>query len=100
MHWSTLVLYKPSSQKDISKNKKVTLLIDSGSMHNFINYKLKKFLSFFVYPAPEFKVMIAGGGNINCSGNFHSIKLNMGQFLLDSPMIAIQMGGVNVVLRV
>jgi hypothetical protein len=41
------------------KNKKVTILIDSGSTHNFINYKLEKYINFFVYPAPEFQVMIA-----------------------------------------
>jgi hypothetical protein len=44
--------------------------------------------------------MIADGGTINCFGKCHSIKLNMGQYLLYSPMIAIKMGGVDVVLRV
>jgi hypothetical protein len=82
------------------KNKKVTMLIDSGSTHNFINYKLAKDLNCFVFPAPEFQVMIADGGTINCSGKCHSIKLNMGEYLLDSPMISIQMGGVDVVLGV
>jgi hypothetical protein len=82
------------------KKKKVTMLIDSGSTHNFINYKLAKFLNCFVFPTPEFQVMIADGGIINCSGKCHSIKLNMGEYLLDSPMIAIQMGGVDVVLGV
>jgi hypothetical protein len=75
------------------------MLIDSGSTHNFINYKLAKDLN-FVFPAPEFQVMIADGGTINCSGKCHSIKLNMGEYLLDSPMISIQMGGVDVVLGV
>jgi hypothetical protein len=49
------------------KNKKVIVLIDSGSTNNFIHYKLAKALNFFVYPAPEFQVMIADGGTINCS---------------------------------
>jgi hypothetical protein len=44
--------------------------------------------------------MIADGGTINCSGKCHSIKLNMGEYFLDSPMISIQMGGVDVVLGV
>jgi hypothetical protein len=82
------------------KRKKVTMFIDSGSTHNFINYKLAKDLNFFVFLAPEFQVMIAIGGTINCSGKCHSIKLNMGEYFLDSPMIAIQMGGANVVLGV
>ena len=50
------------------KNKKVIVLIDYGSTHNFIHYKLSKALNCFVYPTPEFQVMIADGGTINCSG--------------------------------
>jgi hypothetical protein len=82
------------------KKKKVTILIDLGSTHNFINYKLAKDLIFFVYPTPEFQVMIAYGGTIKFLGKCHSIKINMGEYFLDSPMISIQMGGVNVVLGV
>jgi hypothetical protein len=44
--------------------------------------------------------MIAYGGTINCSRKCHSIKLNMGEYFLDSPMISIQMRGVDVVLWV
>jgi len=82
------------------KNKNLTVLIDYGRTYNFINYKLAKDINFFVYPAPEFQVMIANGGTINCSGKCHSINLNMGEYFLDIPMITIQMGGVDVVLGV
>jgi hypothetical protein len=34
------------------KNKKVIVLIDSSSTHNFIHYKLTKALNCFVYPTP------------------------------------------------
>ena len=51
------------------KKKKVIVLIDSGSTHNFIHYKLAKALNCFVYPTPEFQVMIADGVTINCSEN-------------------------------
>jgi hypothetical protein len=43
------------------KKKEVIVLIDSGSTHNFIHYKLAKDLNCFVYPVPEFQVMIADG---------------------------------------
>jgi hypothetical protein len=36
------------------KKKKVIVLIDFGSTHNFIHYKLAKDLNFFVYLMPEF----------------------------------------------
>jgi hypothetical protein len=50
------------------KKKKVIVLIDFGSTHNFIHYKLAKDLNCFVYPVPEFQVMIAYGGTINFLG--------------------------------
>jgi hypothetical protein len=78
------------------KNKKVAVLIDSGSTHNFINYKLAKDLNFFIYPTPEFQVMIADGSTINCLGKCHSIIINMGDYFLDRPMISIQIGGADV----
>jgi hypothetical protein len=76
------------------------MLIDSSSTHNFINYKLAKDLNCFVFPTLEFQVMITYGGIINCFGKCHSIKLNMGEYYLDSPMISIQMGGANIILGV
>jgi hypothetical protein len=76
------------------------MLIDYGSNRNFINYKLEKLLNCFVFLAPKFQVMIEDGATINYSGKFHSIKFNMGEYLLDSPMISIQMGGSDVVLGV
>ena len=82
------------------KKKKVIVLIDSGSTHNFIHYKLAKDLNCFVYPAPEFQVMIADGGTINCSGKCNKINLTMGEYVMNSTMIAIPMGGADVVLGI
>jgi hypothetical protein len=54
------------------------VLNDSGSTHNFINYKLAKLLNFFVFLAPKFQVMIVDGHTINFSRKCHNIKLIMG----------------------
>jgi hypothetical protein len=51
--------------KGYIKNKKVIVLIDYGSTHNFIHYKLAKALNCFIYPVSEFQVMIENGGIIN-----------------------------------
>ena len=48
------------------KKKKVIVLIDSGSTHNFIHCKVAKELNCFLYPALECQVMVANGGTINC----------------------------------
>ena len=82
------------------KKKKVIVLIDSGSTHNFIHCKVAKELNCFLYPAPECQVMVANGGTINCSGKCHNIKLSMGEYVLTSPMLSIPMGGADVVLGV
>jgi hypothetical protein len=45
--------------KGYIKKKNLIVLIDSSSTNNFIHYKLAKAINFFVYPMPEFQVMIA-----------------------------------------
>ena len=44
--------------------------------------------------------MIAYGGTINFSGKCNKIKLIMGEYVMNSPMIAIPMGGADVVLGI
>jgi hypothetical protein len=82
------------------KKKKVIVLINSGSTHNFIHYKLAKALNCFVYPTPKFQVMIADGGTINFSGKCNNINITMGEYVMNSPMISIPMGGVDVILGI
>ena len=76
------------------------MLIDSGSTHNFIHCKVAKELNCFLYPALEFQVMVANGGTINFSRKCHNIKLTMGEYVLNSTILSIPMGGANVVLGV
>ena len=82
------------------KKRKVTMLIYSASTHNFIHCKLAKALNCFIYPTPEFQIMIVDGGTFNYLGKFHNITLTMGGYVLNSPMISITMGGDDVVLGV
>jgi hypothetical protein len=82
------------------KKKKVIILIDSGSTHNFIHYKLAKSLNCFIHPTPEFQVMITDGGTINFSRKCNKINLTMGEYVMNSPIISIPIGGVDVVLGV
>eukprot|EP00253_Pinus_taeda_P016376 PITA_16376 len=72
----------------------------SGSTHNFIDSKIAKELNCFLYLAPECQVLVASGGTINLSGKCHNIKLSMGEYLLNSPMLSIPMGGVDILLGV
>ena len=82
------------------KKKKVIILIYLGSTHNFIHCKVDKELNCFLYPAPQFQVMVANRGTINFSRKCHNIKLTMGEYVLNNPMLSIRMGGADVVLGV
>jgi hypothetical protein len=44
--------------------------------------------------------MIVDGGTINCSRKCNKINLTMGEYVMNSPMIAIPMGGADVVLGI
>eukprot|EP00253_Pinus_taeda_P006672 PITA_06672 len=82
------------------KKKKVIVLIDSGSTHNFIHCKVAKELNCFLYSTSECQVIIENGGTINFSGKCHNIKLSMGQYVFTSSMLSIPMGGADVVLGI
>jgi hypothetical protein len=69
--------------KGYIKKKKVIVLIDSSSNHNFIHYKLAKSLNCFVYPAPEIQVMIVDEGTINFLGKCNKINLIMGEYVMN-----------------
>lgn len=40
--------------------------------------------------------MVASGGTINFSRKCHNIKLSMGEYVLNRPMLSIPMGGADV----
>ena len=76
------------------------VLIDLGSTLNFIHCKVAKELNCLLYPTLECQVMVANGGTINCSGKCHNIRLTMAESVLNSPVLSIPIGGVDVVLGV
>ena len=76
------------------------MLIDSGSSHNFIHFKVAKEFNCILYQVLECQVMVANGRTINCFGKCHNIKITMGDYVLNSPMISIPMGGADVALGV
>ena len=82
------------------ERKNVIVFNYSGSTHNFIHFKVSKELNCFLYPAPECQVMVENGGTINFSGKCHNIKLTMGEYVFNSPILSIPMGGFDVVLGV
>ena len=82
------------------KKKNLIVLIDSSSTHNFIHCKVAKELNSFLYTAPQCQVMVPNGGTINFFRKCHNVKLSMGEYVLNSLVLSIPMGGANFVLGV
>jgi hypothetical protein len=98
MHWMRISTPQTLKIEGYIKKKKVIVQIDSGSTHNFIHYKLSKDINCFIYLAPEFQIMSENGGTSIFSGKCRKINLTMVEYLMNSQMITIPMGGVDVVL--
>ena len=82
------------------KKNNVTVLIDSGSTHNFINVNLAKVFNLFIFPLANMKVMVADGKKINNVGKCHKVKLQMQEYNLESDFFAVSLGEVDVVLGI
>eukprot|EP00253_Pinus_taeda_P022340 PITA_22340 len=84
--------------KGFIKHCPVVVLIDSGSTHNFIHQKVAKAVHCFVRAVSNFQVQIANGGTTKCEGRCENVKLQMGDYQLNTHMFSIHMGGCDIVL--
>jgi hypothetical protein len=82
------------------KKDNVTVLIDTGSTHNFLDINVARNLKLFVYPVPDMKVMVVDGKKIKNVGKCHKVKLQIQDFNLESEFYTVPLGGVDVVLGV
>ena len=84
--------------KGFFKNLPLTILIDFGSTHNFIDPQIAKQDDCFVHPFSRFKVMIANGGTLPCKGKCRNVHISIGDYNLCSNMFAMPLGGCDVIL--
>ncbi|KAF8407600.1 hypothetical protein HHK36_006734 [Tetracentron sinense] len=59
------------------KRQKVSILLDSGSTHNFISGGLAQQLKLPIHRSPSFNVLVANGSNLECSGCCNDIKIDI-----------------------
>ena len=57
--------------------QEVQILLDGGSSDNFIQPRLAKILKLNVEPAPQFKVVIGNGQQLECEGQAKQILVNI-----------------------
>jgi hypothetical protein len=90
----------PKTLKIISyiKHRKIIILVDSGSTHNFIHHRTAQETHCYIHAINNFQIMIANGGSMKCGGRCENVRLQIGDYHLKSHMFAIDMGGFDIVL--
>jgi hypothetical protein len=79
-------------------HRKVIILVDSGSTHNFMHRRIAQETNCYIYAVNNFQIMIANGGSMKCGGHCENVRLQIGQYHMKSHMFAIDMGGCDIVL--
>jgi hypothetical protein len=82
------------------KHKKVIILFDSGSTHNFIHHHISEGTNCYIRAFNNFQIMIASGGSMKCCGWCENVCLEIGHYQLKYHMFSIDMGGCDIVLSV
>jgi hypothetical protein len=92
--------YAPQTLKLIRyiKHRKVIILIDSGSTHNFIHRRITQETNCYIRAVNNFQIMIANGGSMKCGGRCENVYLQIGDYHLKSHMFSIDMGSCEIVL--
>jgi hypothetical protein len=80
------------------KHRKVIILVDSGSTHNFILRRIAQETHCYIHTVNNFQIMIANGGSMKCGGRYKNVHLQIGDYHLKSHMFVIDMGGCDIVL--
>jgi hypothetical protein len=80
------------------KHRKVNILVDSGSTHNFIHRRIAQETNFYIRAVNNFQIMIVNGESMKCGGRCENVRLEIGQYHMKYHMFSIDMGGCDIVL--
>jgi hypothetical protein len=82
------------------KHRKVIILVDSGSTHNFIHRHISQETNCYIHVVNNFQIMIDNGGSMKCGGHCENVLLQNKHYHLKYHMFSIDMGGSDIVLGV
>jgi hypothetical protein len=80
------------------KKTKIIVLIASGNSHNFIDTTFAKQLNMFFYPTSDIQIVISRDRTTSCDGKCNKVELTIDNHKLISPMYAMVIGGVDIIL--
>jgi hypothetical protein len=58
------------------KHRKVIILDDSGSTHNFVHHHISQETHCYIHAVNNFQIMIANGGSMKCGGHCENVSPN------------------------
>lgn len=82
------------------QNTRLTILIDGGSTHNFIEDRLVKFMGLQTVHSNQFKVMVGNDEQLNCDQMYSSIPLVLNTTTFHIDFYILPISGADVVLGV
>jgi hypothetical protein len=80
------------------KKRKVIILVDSGSTHNFIHRRIAQETHCYIHAFNHFQIMISNGESMKCGECCENVCLQIGDYHLKYHMFSIDMGGCDIVL--
>lgn len=86
--------------KGIIGNSPVSILIDSGSTHNFVQERIAKSLGLTFEPAQAFQVLVGNGEELPCSFVCPNITLRLGSYSVTVDLYVLPLSGAELVLGV
>jgi hypothetical protein len=66
------------------KHRKVIILVDNGSTHNFIHRCISQETHCYIHAVNNFQIMISNGGSMKCGGHCENVCLQIGDYHLKS----------------
>jgi len=84
----------------VMNKKPVSVLIDIGSMHTFVDPRAMQRIGSSIIPEPIFKVTVAGGGKLCSQGVCKGVKIKCQGVELTTDLHLLPIGGYQIVLGV
>lgn len=82
------------------QNKPISILLDSGSTHNFVSQRLAKLLSLRTTPCTPFKITVANGEHLECKSSIDHLFWSMAGHKFSTHVNVIPLGGYDIILGV
>ncbi|CAA0830747.1 Unknown protein, partial [Striga hermonthica] len=82
------------------KDRKVMVLVDNGSSHNFINAELSQKLNLPTMNIEPFQVRVANGERLQCTKSFRKVPIRFSGVTVKADLYALPLVGPDVVLGI